>query len=182
MPCPSVKATMSSFKVARSSGSAMFNQALYAYWLSAVSHQPSGKVIAVFEFLCLNPRQIGCASMKLQLAGIAGMGVLVLVLSLFSATGACSCLENNLFSSGEEIQFKVPEDVIALQEPELKASSEEITVCNHGVKRWSNLHVQISTVGAIYEESLPPHAPAYTAQTDHLDGGKCKGIPIGDFV
>lgn len=112
----------------------------------------------------------------------AGMGVLVLVLSLFSATGACSWLENNLFSSGEEIQFKVPDDAIALQEPELKASSEEITVCNHGVKRWSNLQVQISTVSAIYDESLPPHAPAYTAQIDHLDGGKCKGIRIGDFV
>jgi len=126
-------------------------------------------------------RQTGGASMKRQLAGIAGMGILLLVLSLFSATGACSWLENNLFSSGE-IQFKVPDDAIALQEPELKASSEEITVCNHGVKRWSNLQVQISTVGAIYEESLPPHAPAYTAQIDHLDGGKCNGIPIGDFV
>jgi hypothetical protein len=116
------------------------------------------------------------------LTRVVGIGVLVIALFLCSVTGACSWLEKNLFSSSEGIQFKVPDGAIALQEAELKASSEKITVCNHSGMRWSNLKVQISTIGTTYEESLPPHQPVYIAQIQDLDGAKCKEIPIGDFV
>jgi hypothetical protein len=118
---------------------------------------------------------------RLLLTRIAEIGAPVLLL-LLSVTGACSWLEKNPFSSGEGIQFKAPDGAIALQEAELKASSAEMTVCNRSVKRWSNLQVQISTVGTIYEESLPAHPPVYTAEIQNLDGGKCEEIPMGDFV
>lgn len=118
---------------------------------------------------------------RLLVAALITAGILVAIFSLFMVTGGAQWIEGHLMTE-EGAHFKVPANALPLQQVELKASPEVITICNRSAERWSNLLIQVSSVGSIYEASAPPHAPSYLAELQSLDSGKCKEISIENFT
>lgn len=89
---------------------------------------------------------------------------------------------HKLFSTEDWVHFTVPQNALPLEQAEIRTSPEIVTICNRSTERWSELLIQLDSVGRVSRASEPPSSPTYLAKIAELGAGQCKEIAIEDFA